>query len=51
MDGKCGVCGDPFDGPWPHQAPGEEFANGNIVKDFSEDSFYLSIYLFIYISI
>jgi len=38
MGGKCGVCGDPYDGPWPHQAPGGVFANGNIVAEYSEGS-------------
>merc|ERR1719239_790181 len=38
MGGKCGVCGDPWDGPWPHQAPGGMFANGNIVADYEEGS-------------
>jgi len=36
MGGKCGICGDPFDGPWPHEAPGGEFANGNIVATYTQ---------------
>jgi len=38
MGGKCGICGDPYDGPWPHQAPGGMFANGNIVATYEEGS-------------
>merc|ERR1712168_10883 len=38
MDGKCGICGDPYDGPWDHQAPGGIFANGNIVDHYKEGS-------------
>jgi len=36
MGGKCGVCGDPYDGPWPHQAPGGMYANGNIVATYKQ---------------
>merc|ERR1712080_429830 len=36
MGGKWGICGDPFDGPWPHEAPGGEFANGNIVATYTQ---------------
>ena len=36
MGGKCGICGDPYDGPLLHQAPGGEYANGNIVAQYSE---------------
>merc|ERR1712183_763592 len=38
MGGKCGICGDPYDGPWPHQAPGGKYANGNIVAQYSQGS-------------
>merc|ERR1711909_132001 len=38
MGGKCGICGDPFDGPWPHQAPGGKYANGNIVAQYTQGS-------------
>ena len=36
MEGKCGICGDPYDGPWEHQAPGGMFANGNIVGEYQQ---------------
>merc|ERR1739838_553856 len=36
MGGKCGICGDPFDGPWPHEAPGGMYANGNIVANYKQ---------------
>merc|ERR1711890_121410 len=36
MGGKCGICGDPFDGPWPHEAPGGRYANGHIVKTYTQ---------------
>merc|ERR1712234_25343 len=36
MGGLCGICGDPYDGPWPHQAPGGKFANGNIVAQYAQ---------------
>lgn len=32
-DGKCGVCGDPWQGPREHEAGGK-FANGIIVKQY-----------------
>merc|ERR1712141_977893 len=38
MGGKCGICGDPYDGPWPHQAPGGKYANGNIVAQYAQGS-------------
>merc|ERR1719516_256370 len=38
MGGLCGICGDPYDGPWPHQAPGGKFANGNIVAQYAQGS-------------
>jgi len=38
MGGKCGICGDPYDGPWPHQAPGGLYANGNIVAQYAQGS-------------
>merc|ERR1719320_847193 len=38
MGGKCGICGDPFDGPWPHRAPGGKYANGNIVAQYYQGS-------------
>merc|ERR1711970_415406 len=34
--GMCGICGDPYDGPWPHQAPGGMYANGNIVAEYAQ---------------
>ena len=34
MEGRCGICGDPYDGPLEHQAPGGKFANGNIVANY-----------------
>merc|ERR1711962_1034537 len=34
--GKCGICGDPFDGPKPHEAPGGQYANGNIVRTYKQ---------------
>merc|ERR1712002_1216250 len=38
MGGKCGICGDPFDGPWPHEAPGGMYANGIIVDTYQQGS-------------
>lgn len=36
MDGKCGICGDPYDAnPKEHEAPGGRFANGIIVADYN----------------
>ena len=29
---KCGICGDPYNGPKPHEAPGGKYANGIIGK-------------------
>jgi len=34
--GKCGICGDPYDGPLEHEAPGGKYANGNIVATYSQ---------------
>ena len=35
--GKCGVCGDPWDAsPRQHEAPGGMFANGNIVASYKQ---------------
>merc|ERR1712002_1001022 len=36
MGGKCGICGDPYDGPWEHEAPGGKYANGNIVATYTQ---------------
>merc|ERR1712098_241971 len=36
MGGKCGICGDPYDGPWPHEAPGGRYANGHITKEYKQ---------------
>jgi len=36
MGGKCGICGDPYDGPLDHEAPGGKYANGNIVASYLE---------------
>ncbi|CAH1775247.1 unnamed protein product [Owenia fusiformis] len=36
-DGKCGVCGDPWDGPWPNEAGGT-YANGIIVANYEVGS-------------
>ena len=33
LGGKCGICGDPWDGPKPHEVPGR-YANGIIVDNF-----------------
>merc|ERR1711970_141135 len=33
LGGKCGICGDPWDGPKPHEVPGR-YANGIIVDTF-----------------
>merc|ERR1719289_106097 len=38
MEGRCGICGDPYDGPLEHQAPGGKFANGNIVANYLQGS-------------
>jgi len=38
MGGLCGICGDPYDGPLDHQAPGGVYANGNIVADYTQGS-------------
>lgn len=35
--GKCGVCGDPYQGPRPHEAGGK-YATGTIVKRYNQDS-------------
>merc|ERR1712080_618150 len=35
MGGKCGICGDPYDGPWPHEVGGE-YANGHIVAEYKQ---------------
>ena len=32
LGGKCGICGDPYNGPKPHEAPGGKYANGIIGK-------------------
>ena len=33
MDGRCGICGDPWDkDPRPHESPGGVFANGIIAR-------------------
>ncbi|TRY71022.1 hypothetical protein TCAL_10831 [Tigriopus californicus] len=32
--GLCGICGDPYDGPYPHEAPGGPYASGIIVEDY-----------------
>merc|ERR1711955_52374 len=37
MGGKCGICGDPWDGPREHEAPGGRYANGNIVATYRQD--------------
>lgn len=34
LGGKCGICGDPWDGPKPHEAPGGTYANGIIVNTY-----------------
>lgn len=34
MGGKCGICGDPWDGPRDHEAPGGIFANGLITRTY-----------------
>merc|ERR1711955_680 len=36
MGGKCGICGDPWDGPREHEAPGGRYANGNIVATYRQ---------------
>ena len=34
-DGKCGICGDPYDSPVKdHEAPDGVFANGIIVREY-----------------
>lgn len=33
---KCGICGDPYDGPYEHEAPGGQYANGNIVREYEQ---------------
>ena len=33
---KCGICGDPFDGPYEHEAPDGQYANGNIVREYEQ---------------
>jgi len=33
---KCGICGDPYDGPYEHEAPGGQYANGNIVREYQQ---------------
>merc|ERR1719175_240167 len=38
MEGRCGICGDPYDGPLEHEAPGGKFANGNIVANYLQGS-------------
>ena len=36
-DGKCGICGDPFDETVkPNEAPGGVFATGTIVRNYTE---------------
>ena len=37
MKGKCGVCGDPYDGIRKHEAGGK-FAKGIIVRDYKKGS-------------
>ena len=32
--GKCGICGDRYGGPKPHEAPGGKYANGIIVETY-----------------
>jgi len=34
LGGKCGICGDPYNGPKPHEAPGGKYANGIIVDTY-----------------
>ncbi|TRY70449.1 hypothetical protein TCAL_02381 [Tigriopus californicus] len=34
MEGKCGICGDPWDGPRDHEAPDGVFANGLITRTY-----------------
>merc|ERR1712059_76312 len=33
--GKCGICGDPWQGPKPHEVPGR-YANGHIVASYNQ---------------
>src|SRR5882757_3693011 len=32
--GKCGICGDPWQGPKPHECPNGEYCSKVIVKDY-----------------
>ena len=34
--GRCGICGDPWDGPRDHEAPYGVFANGIITKSYKQ---------------
>ena len=34
--GKCGICGDPWMGPKPHEVPGK-YANGIIVETYEAE--------------
>eukprot|EP00095_Tigriopus_kingsejongensis_P000887 maker-scaffold409_size180341-snap-gene-0.25 protein:Tk00887 transcript:maker-scaffold409_size180341-snap-gene-0.25-mRNA-1 annotation:"hypothetical protein DAPPUDRAFT_317372" len=33
-NGLCGICGDPYEGPFEHQAPGGVYASGIIVEEY-----------------
>ena len=35
FDGKCGICGDPYEGYQPHQVPGK-YATGIIGRSYFE---------------
>ena len=34
--GKCGICGDPWNGPKENEAPGGIYATGTIVAQYTE---------------
>ena len=36
--GKCGLCGDPYQGPRRNEYPGGEYATGNIVAHYTSGS-------------
>ena len=39
MNGKCGICGDPYDAqPKDHEAPNGLYANGIIVNEYQSGS-------------
>lgn len=42
QQGKCGVCGDPFQGPLDNVPPGGKYAAGIISRDFDEGDIIIS---------